>query len=66
MPKLRIKDSDTGESTLDVVAVPEGFSFQMHYLHAEGPDQNDYLSVIVSPADAAELRDFLLENRVLR
>lgn len=54
MPILKINDSDSGESGLDVVPVPEGFSFQM-YLHAE----EGYISVIVSPRDCARLIRYL-------
>lgn len=55
---LHIKDSDTGESQLDVVPVPEGFSFQMH----GHPDlvAGDYVSVIVNPAQAAKLIKYLM------
>jgi hypothetical protein len=62
MPKIRFKDSDTGEALMDVVAVPEGFSFQVSYLAATEVDFSDYLSIIIKPEDAEELRDFLLEN----
>lgn len=52
---LKLRDSDTGESKLDVVRVPEGFSFQMAYVTEPG----GYVSVIVSPEDALNLADFL-------
>ena len=51
---LKIKDSDTGETGMDVVPVPEGFSFQV-YDH----NMQDYISVIVSPRDCAKLINYL-------
>ena len=45
---LRITDCDTGESTLDIVPVPEGFSLQL------GSDR-EFRSIIVSPADASRI-----------
>jgi hypothetical protein len=60
---IKFKDSDTGESTMDVVRVPEGFSFQVSYIAGEGPDMNDMVSVILSPEQANDLRDFILESR---
>ena len=47
---LRITDCDTGESTLDVVRVPEGFSLQLKYA---GDD--DFRSIIVSSVDAERI-----------
>ena len=47
---LRITDCDTGESTLDIVPVPEGFSLQLKY-----EDDLEFRSIIVSPADASRI-----------
>ena len=59
MSVLKIKDSDTGESGLDIVSVPEGFSFQM-FQH----DMDDYISVIVSPSDAERIAQFLIQKEI--
>src|SRR6266540_3460895 len=57
---LKIRDSDTGESVLDVVRVDEGFSFQMGPVKGvETMEWPDYISTIVSPEDAAKLAQFL-------
>lgn len=60
---LKIRDSDTGESSVDVVRVPEGFSLQMGYTDQSlNPEGFDYISVIVSKDDAFKLVDFLMEE----
>lgn len=51
---MRIEDSDTGESSMDVVPVPEGLSVQIGL-----KGQLEYLSVIVSPTDEERLFTFL-------
>jgi hypothetical protein len=33
------------------------------YIAGEGPDMNDMVSVILSPEQANDLRDFILESR---
>lgn len=54
-------DSDTGESVLDVVRVPEGYSLQMAFakpnpeLHITG----GYISVILDREQAATVADLL-------
>lgn len=55
----RIIDCDDRSSQLDVVVVPEGFSFQMAMID----QRSEYLSVIVSPEEAEQLIDFLRERR---
>ena len=54
---VKIEDSDTGESEMDVVAVPEGFSFQIAQR-----GELEYVSVICSRDDAYKLVDFLMEE----
>lgn len=54
MSVLRLQDEDTGESKMDVVPVPEGFSFQ---LWQAGED--DYRSIILKPSTAENLARFL-------
>lgn len=56
MSRIKFRDSDTGESTLYVVEVPEGYSIQIDQ------DFGDYLSCIISPEQARQLRDFLGGN----
>lgn len=57
MPKLHLTDSDTGESEMDVVPVPEGFSLQLG-----GRDEKDYgyVSIILNPGQALNLAHFLI------
>jgi hypothetical protein len=55
---LKVKDSDTGESHLHVVRVPEGFSLQMGW-YSGATKPFDYISVIVSPEDARRIVGFL-------
>lgn len=59
---LRIRDADTGESDLQVVPVPEGFSFQMALADTMPLEGATMVSCIVSRADAARLVDFLRAN----
>jgi hypothetical protein len=54
---LHLHDSDTGESSMDVVSVPEGFSLQLF-----GQHEDDYRSIILSPESAHELADFIKEK----
>jgi hypothetical protein len=53
---LHVRDCDDGATVLDVVEVPEGYSFQIADVT---PGATGYTSVIVSPEDAARLRTFL-------
>jgi hypothetical protein len=63
---VRFRDSDTGETTLDVVSVPEGLSLQIALVDGAtvvvGEDGVDYASVILSKAQADELRSFIVNN----
>lgn len=62
---LKLRDSDTGESIMDCVKVPEGFSFQISCSAAtvrEEPDGDGYVSCIVSPPDARRLMDHIQEH----
>lgn len=60
LPNLRIIDCDTGESTLDVVRVPEGLSFQMAFREGTGLEiPGGFVSTIMSPADVDRLRRFI-------
>ena len=51
---FKLADAEGDPTRLDVVAVPEGFSFQMYDLREDG-----YISVIVEPAEARRLMDFM-------
>lgn len=54
---LSIRDADTGESEMHIRRVPDGFSLQVQQRGAD-----DYLSVILIPDTARELRDYLASN----
>lgn len=60
MSMLRIDDSDTGESFMDIVKIPEGFSFQMQM--KIGAQPVEFVSVIVSGIDADRIVTFMLER----
>jgi hypothetical protein len=51
---LRLTDCDTGESTLDVVRIPEGYSLQLHW------GSGGFSSIILDPEAAARLARTLL------
>lgn len=55
---LTIRDCDTGETSFDVVDVPEGFSIQMSLPTGLDP-LTAFISTIVSPADAVALVAFI-------
>lgn len=55
---LKLIDSDTGESSMDVVRVPEGFSIQLGMRNGV-PMPEDYISVILNPEQVDELAVFL-------
>lgn len=54
---LSIRDADTGESEMHIRRVPDGFSLQIQQRGAD-----DYLSVILIPDTARQLRDYLQGN----
>lgn len=54
---LHLTDEDTGESKMDVVPVPEGFSLQLWQAGEE-----DYRSIIIKPFTGIRLAYFLAEN----
>lgn len=56
MAVLQIADSDDGQSKMDIVSIPEGFSFQVD------SDACGYTSVIVNHFDAAEIVAFIQAN----
>lgn len=50
MSRLRLTDSDTGESTLDVVKVEAGWSLQMASIVPGALDEfGGFLSIILTP-----------------
>lgn len=59
----RIIDCDDHATQLDVVVVPEGFSFQMAERERDPDNDRPYLSVIVSPREAERLLEFLQARR---
>lgn len=59
---LHLHDEDTGESRMDVVCVPEGFSFQLALNEPTG-DGIDFCSIIVSHERAKTLAAFLTSER---
>jgi hypothetical protein len=56
---IKFMDAEGDPTRLDVVEVPEGYSFQMYDVQEEG-----YISVIISPDDATRLLQFLLNPRL--
>jgi hypothetical protein len=63
MGVIKFKDSDTGESGMDVVSVPEGFSLQLYPTDGEMP--TDYISIILSKIDAFRLTQWMLQEHRL-
>src|SRR2546425_532692 len=55
MSIFRCYDSDTGESELNLVQIPEGVSVQIGLR-----DGNDYLSVIIPPDQAVKMAAWLV------
>ncbi len=68
MSILKLRDSDTGESLMDVVEVEAGLSLQLGY--AEGVEitkdhlEAEYITLILDRQGEAELFDFLLKRRL--
>ncbi len=60
--KWHFKDDDTGEATMDVVSVPEGFSFQITAVNAEPANGFAYASVLLDPHAAYGLAMAILED----
>lgn len=60
---IRFRDCDTGETTLDVVRVPEGFSLQLAYVADPRDVDPDFLSIVLDDAAAARLADALRSPR---
>lgn len=54
---MRFVDQDTGESVMDVVAVPEGVSIQI------GDSENEYVSVVLKPERIDDLFRLLWKIR---
>lgn len=59
---LRLVDSDTGESVLDVVRVPEGWSLQVYDLS----DELEYRSVILDVDQVRQLQAHFLATEAAR
>lgn len=59
---LRIRDADTGESDLQVVPIPEGFSFQVALGGMMPLEGATMVSCVVSRVDARKLAAFLQAN----
>lgn len=55
---FRVHDAEGDPISMDIVRVPEGFSFQMY----DRQTTDAYMSVIVNTDTIEELRDWLLEK----
>lgn len=56
---LNLVDEDDGTTSMDVVVVPEGFSFQIGMVGMPIPDKTSYISIILTPPTAKLLIPFL-------
>ena len=62
---LKLRDADTGESSMDVVEVPEGLSLQLGYVVGAVAccEDFDYISIILDKQGEDELFNFLAKRR---
>ena len=62
---LKLRDADTGESSMDIVEVPEGLSLQLGYTHSASAccDDFGYISIILDRQGEDELFRFLLRRQ---